>query len=170
MSKVTLRSPFELARCVRTTPLAIPTFNSDKNKALFKELQIYGDDETDARTEVMFENYTNTLSIEVETMIAMTKTGFLPACAKDLAQFAGFPAGAGDKAKVYAAIPPALAEVEKLFAAKPHDLAAEATYLCDTVKPAMDKLRAAVDAAEAEMDAALYPYPTYEALVFSHHF
>ena len=47
---------------------------------------------------------------------------------------------------------------------------AEATYLCDTVKPAMDKLRAAVDAAEAEMDAALYPYPTYEALVYSHHF
>ena len=155
---------------LNTTPLAIPTFNSDKNKALFKALQIYGDDETDARTEVMFENYTNTLSVEVETMIAMTKTGFLPACAKDLAQFAGFPAGAGDKAKVYAAIPPVLAEVEKLFAAKPHDLAAEATYLCDTVKPAMDKLRAAVDAAEAEMDAALYPYPTYEALVYSHHF
>jgi glutamine synthetase type III len=34
----------------------------------------------------------------------------------------------------------------------------------------MDALRAAVDAAEAEMDSALYPYPTYEALVYGHHF
>ena len=46
----------------------------------------------------------------------------------------------------------------------------QAAYLCDVCKPKMDALRAAVDAAEAEMDAALYPYPTYEALVYGHHF
>ena len=62
------------------------------------------------------------------------------------------------------------ADLEGLFAKKPHDLAAEATYLCDTIKPAMDALRAAVDAAEGEMSAEIYPFPTYEALVYSHHF
>ena len=103
-------------------------------------------------------------------MVAMAKTGFLPACAKDLALYASAPSLIGDKAELYGKIKTACADLETTFAAKPEELAAEATYLCDVCKPKMDALRAAVDAAEAEMDAALYPYPTYEALVYGHHF
>lgn len=155
---------------LNTTPLAIPEFASAKNKQLFKDLQIYAEDETDARAEVMYENYNTTLCTEVETMVAMVKTAFLPACAKDLALYAAAPSLAGDKAATYGAIKTKCADLEGLFAKKPHDLAAEATYLCDTIKPAMDALRAAVDAAESEMSAEIYPFPTYEALVYSHHF
>lgn len=65
-------------------------------------------------------------------------------------------------------------ELEKLkatFAKKPHtSLAAEATYLCDTIKPQMVALRAAVDKAEGVMEASIYPYPTYEQMIYSHHF
>ena len=65
-------------------------------------------------------------------------------------------------------------ELEKLktsFAKKPHSsLAAEATYLCDTIKPQMVALRAAVDKAESVMEASIYPYPTYEQMIYSHHF
>ena len=64
--------------------------------------------------------------------------------------------------------------MEKLkasFASKPHSsLSDEATYLCDTVKPQMVALRAAVDKAEGLMESGLYPYPTYEAMIYSHHF
>lgn len=34
--------------------------------------------------EVMYENYISCLSTEAETMVDMTETGILPACAKDL--------------------------------------------------------------------------------------
>ena len=126
----------------------------------------------------------------ISTQVAMTKTGFLPACAKDLALYESAKSLIGDKAELYAAIKTACADLEKTFADKPSELEAEAKrlpvrisifrsrptdrcprrYLCDVCKPKMDALRAAVDAAEAEMDAALYPYPTYEALVYGHHF
>ena len=37
-------------------------------------------------TKVMYENYIGCLSTEAETMVDMTETGILPACAKDLQQ------------------------------------------------------------------------------------
>eukprot|EP00913_Durusdinium_trenchii_P010692 g10032.t1 len=46
----------------------------------------------------------------------------------------------------------------------------EATFLCDVVKPQMERLRLAVDTAEGVMDAELYPYPSYETMLYSHHF
>ena len=87
-----------------------------------------------------------------------------------MALYAAAPSLAGDKAELYGKIKTACADLEETFSANPAELAAEAAYLCDVCKPKMDTLRAAVDAAEAEMDAALYPYPTYEALVYGHHF
>ena len=155
---------------LKTTPEATSAFASEKNVAVFEAMGVYAPDETHARAEVLFENYTNTLSVEIETMVSMAKTGFLPACAKDLALYAAAPSLAGDKAELYGKIKTACADLEETFAAKPAELAAEAAYLCDVCRPKMDALRAAVDAAEAEMDAALYPYPTYEALVYGHHF
>jgi glutamine synthetase type III len=52
---------------------------------------------------------------------------------------------------------------------KPHDLHEEATYLCETVKPQMLAVRAMVDKAEGLLEAGLYPFPTYEQLIYSHH-
>jgi len=155
---------------LKTTPEATAAFASEKNVAVFEAMGVYAPDETHARAEVLYENYTNTITVEIETMVSMTKTGFLPACAKDLALYASAPSLAGDKAEAYGKIKTACADLEETFAAKPEELAAEAAYLCDVCKPKMDTLRAAVDATEAEMDAALYPYPTYEALVYGHHF
>lgn len=153
---------------LNTTPLA--TAQLTKGMDVLKRMGVYAEDETLARQEVMFENYVTTIATEVECMINMVKQGFLPACAKDLALYRDAPTLAGDRAAIYGAIKTECANLQKVYAAKPDDLAAEATFLCDTVKPVMDKLRKAVDAAEAEMDAALYPYPTYEALVYGHHF
>merc|ERR1719203_2529762 len=77
---------------LNTTPLAVPTFNSAKAKKLFSDMGIFSAEECDARAEVMFENYTTTLSVEVETLIDMVETGILPACAKDMAKYEAMPA------------------------------------------------------------------------------
>jgi glutamine synthetase len=64
---------------LNTTPLALPTFNSEKAKKVFNDMGVFTDEETDARQEVMYENYNTVLSIEVETLIMMVETGILPA-------------------------------------------------------------------------------------------
>mmetsp|Transcript_122354 Transcript_122354/g.172179 ORF Transcript_122354/g.172179 Transcript_122354/m.172179 type:complete len:120 (+) Transcript_122354:3-362(+) len=119
----------------------------------------------------MYENYISSLCCEVETMIQMTETGIMPACAKDLEKYKGFEKFAGNRKAMYDSIMDELEKLKATFAKKPHtSLAAEATYLCDTIKPQMVALRAAVDKAEGVMEASIYPYPTYEQMIYSHHF
>lgn len=154
-----------------TTPLAIPHFATAKNNTLFKKLNIFDESETEARAEIMYEGYVTTLLAEVQTMTHMVNTGFLPACAKDLANFTAAPDLAGDRKTKYADIKTELATLQHLADKRPTDkLADEASYICTTLKPQMLKLRAAVDAAEGLLQVSCYPYPTYEQLLYSHHF
>jgi len=155
---------------LNTTPLAIPQFGTDKAKKFFEKLNIYSGEEVDARVEVMYENYNNTLNIEVETLIHMVDTGILPACARDLAIYKDVPSLAGDRSHIYQKIRTENENLKKMHAARPHEIAAEATYLCDVIKDQMDKVREFVDQAEGLMDKDFYPFPTYEALLFDHHF
>jgi len=152
-----------------TTPLAIATFNSPKAKKLFLDMGIFSAEECEARAEVMYENYATTLAVEVETLIVMIETGILPACAKDMAKYASMAALAGDRQTTYTGIKTETDKLKVIFEKKPHDLKAEVTYLCDIVKPQMAAVRVLVDKAEGLLEAGLYPYPTYEELIYSHH-
>merc|ERR1719235_1137499 len=155
---------------LNTTPKAVATWASDKNKAVFEKLGIYSVEETEARAEVMYENYITTVSVEADTMVQMMETGILPACAKDMAKYAAMPKMAGERQAVYESIVDEIEKLKKLVADKHKpSLAEEAVYLCDVIKPQMGALRALVDKAEGLLEAGLYPYPTYEALLYSHH-
>eukprot|EP00439_Symbiodinium_sp_Y106_P078221 s70_g17.t1 len=174
---------------LNTTPKALATWSSDKNKALFEKLspgvsrllvcivalhrKIYSKEETSARQEVMYENYVTCLSIEVQTMIQMVETAILPACVKDLKKTETLPNKkyAPPRKGAYEAIADELEKLRVTFDKMPHGaLDKEATYLCDTVKPRMVALRQAVDKAESLMEKGSYPFPTYEELLYSHHF
>jgi len=117
----------------------------------------------------MFENYNTTLSVEVCTLVDMIETGILPACAKDMAKFGAMPKLAGERESTYMGIKTETDKLKELMAKKPHDLQAEATYLCNTIKPQMLAVRTLVDKAEGLMEKGLYPYPSYEELIYSHH-
>mmetsp|Transcript_21157 Transcript_21157/g.54971 ORF Transcript_21157/g.54971 Transcript_21157/m.54971 type:complete len:88 (+) Transcript_21157:2-265(+) len=86
-----------------------------------------------------------------------------------MAKYVSMPAFKGDREKVYLGIKVETDKLKQLNAKKPHDLRAEATYLCDIVKPQMLAVRAEVDKAEGLLEAGLYPFPTYEELIWSHH-
>lgn len=153
---------------LNTTPKAIATWASEKNKALFEEMRVYTREETEARAEVMYENYITTLTVESQTLIRMLETGIIPACVKDLAKYRDFPQMAGERQALYHSI---VEETEKLKAihvahSDPHE---EAIYLCETLKPLMSSLRVLVDRAEELLEDGLYPFPTYEQLLYSHH-
>jgi len=154
---------------LKNTPVATATFNSEKAKTTFGKMGIFTPEEVDARQEVMYENYNSTLLVEVETLIMMIDTGILPACAKDMAKYAAAPTLAGDRLAIYEGIKTATEKLKALMLSIPEGLAPEATYLCDTVKPAMDEVRKLVDTAEGLLEAGLYPYPTYEKVLYGHH-
>merc|ERR1719174_1319062 len=154
---------------LNTTPKAIKTWNSAKNIKVFQDMAVFSPEETKARAEIMYEAYITTLSIEAQTMIDMTESGILPACAKDLALYKDSPGLAGNREKVYGGIKMEKDELKNTIANMPHDMAKEAEYLCETVKPQMARLRDVVDKAEGLLSKGLYPYPTYEAMLYHHH-
>merc|ERR1711862_46025 len=154
---------------LNTTPKAFKTWAGEKNKATFEQLGIFSRDETEARAEVMYEAYNTTLSVEAHTMVDMIRTGILPACTKDLAIYKDAPALAGGLAKVYEAISTQTDKLAALLKAVPHEMVSEAEHFCDKVKPQMAEVRKLVDEAEGLIDAGLYPYPTYEAMLYHHH-
>mmetsp|Transcript_40929 Transcript_40929/g.96128 ORF Transcript_40929/g.96128 Transcript_40929/m.96128 type:complete len:710 (+) Transcript_40929:62-2191(+) len=151
------------------TPLAIAQFATDANKKIFSDMKVFSAEECLARQEVMYEGYVTALSIEVETMINMVETGILPACATDFAKYTKMPALGGEREKTYTGIKTEVDNLKSLFEKKPHELQKEAEYLCDVIKPQMVKLRSLVDKAEGLLEKGLYPYPSYEDLIYSHH-
>jgi len=163
---------------LNTTPLAAQAFATDKHKALFQDLCIMSAEEVDARQELMYEHYVNALSIEANTIVRMVESAIVPACAKDLKNFemkwwyVCFSPIFGqlrERASAYRKIDVELRKLKKLMTSIPKDLEKEAFFFCDVVKPQMEALRGAVDRAETLMSVELYPYPTYEDLLYSHH-
>eukprot|EP00933_Yihiella_yeosuensis_P075688 TRINITY_DN85142_c0_g1_i1.p1 TRINITY_DN85142_c0_g1~~TRINITY_DN85142_c0_g1_i1.p1 ORF type:complete len:798 (+),score=199.79 TRINITY_DN85142_c0_g1_i1:74-2467(+) len=154
---------------LNTTPLAAKTFNSYKSKAVWKDMGIFEPEEVDARAELMFEAYNTCVSTEADTMTKMIDTGILPACAKDLGLYKDAPFLAGERPDLYGAIKNENDRLKDMMNSVPHEIEAESFYFCEAIKPQMAALRELVDKAEGLMQADIYPYPTYEALVYSHH-
>merc|ERR1711972_68117 len=59
----------------------------------------------------------------------------------DMAKYKAMPALGGDREATYTSIKAETDKLKGLFGKKPHDLKAEATYLCDTIKRQMACLR-----------------------------
>jgi glutamine synthetase len=153
---------------LNTTPKAVKEWASSKNIEVFKKLNILTEEETKAKQETMYEMYNTTLMVEVKTMIQMVESGFLPACAKDLNAFANTKLAGGRQA-LYESIMKQNDALKAMLSKVPSDMVAEAEWLCNTVKPQMDALRKLVDEAEGLMEKSVYPYPSYEAMLYHHH-
>ena len=152
---------------------AAATFNSDENKALFSAMGVMDPDEVDARAEILFENYATVIETEARCMVEMVRTGVEPACAADLAAYAGAPALAAGAKRLaaYNLVTAKCDELEAAAAAAPHDAEphAVAAYQRTTVKPLLAVVRAACDAAEGLCKKEIWPFPDYETCVYSHH-
>jgi glutamine synthetase len=154
---------------LKTAPEAARAYNTEKTKKVFEELGIFSAEEVDARQELMYENYSICVCTEAETMVQMVETGIIPACAKDLSIYKDAPKLSGKRPTVYSSIEAEKSKLQDMLSKVPSDSSEkEAFYYCETIKPQMEKLRATVDKAEELMSADVYPFPTYESLLYSH--
>jgi len=161
---------------------AAPTLTTDKAVKLFEKFHIFTKVELESREEIIYETYAKTINIEALTMIDMAGKDIIPAVSAytgDLANtvLAVKEAGATASTQVellkkvdgllteaQAALEALQAETAKASAIE--DVKAQAFYYKDTVKAAMDALRAPVDKLEMVVDSDIWPMPTYGELMF----
>lgn len=161
---------------------AASTITTDKAVALFEKFGIFTRVELESREEIIYETYAKTINIEALTMIDMAGKDIIPAVASyagDLANtvIAIKEAGAGAEAQMemLTEVDELLAEAKKALntlkkveagASSISDAKELAFYYKDTVKAAMDALRAPVDKLEMIVDGTVWPIPTYGELMF----
>lgn len=156
---------------LKNTFEALSTFANEGTVSMFERMGVLTSKDLHARQEVMFENFSENVKIEAETLTKMVDTGILPACASDLKQYAGMPRLAGNRLVAYNAIAEELDTLKHCLAEAGALVATKALcrYMTYHVRPQMQKLRSAVDRAECLCAATLWPYPSYEAMLYSHH-
>ncbi len=170
---------------LRTTVDALPRYLDKKNTDLFTSHKIYTEAEMEARYETIMEEYSKTLKIEALTMSRMVRRDIIPSVSGYAAELAGGIAakqsavpGLACKAetalvsKLSALLDQTYENVDALDAdlqdpkASSVNVLTVAEYYKDTVIPAMEALRAAVDEMETQVSSDYWPYPTYADLMF----
>ena len=168
-----------------TTVDAMPALIAPENIALFARHRVLSEAELHARYEIHLEHYAKIITIEAETMLAMSRREILPAVLRSEGELALSAKRVKDYAPVFSTLPQekllariSLAAsrlsdgIEALNSAvvnipRASDAYPRALYMRDTVIPAMDALRAAADELETIIDRRDWPFPTYSELLFS---
>ena len=168
----------------RTTADAMPHLLDEKNVKMLTSHKVFTQAELESRMEIMLENYVKQVNIEALTMVDMTGKQIIPAIEtylmKLLKNVTMKKAISSDISCAYET-----ANIEKLSAACDEmsasagvlerladhlnhidDIVEQANFVRDEILPQMDVLREYADAAEAIVDAELWPLPTYGELLF----
>ena len=165
----------------RDTVDALPAYISERNVQLFTRHGILTRDEMEARYEIHLENYCKVMAIEANTLLDMVNRRILPAVlgyADDLSktafrqkQMVGSAHAAQSVLGKVSSLCDALYEdCGKLREALENAPAAEnidtARYYRDHVRCLVEETGGVISAMEAITDARLWPYPTYEDILF----
>lgn len=161
---------------------AVDTLTTEKSVKLFEKFGIFTKAELESREEVLYETYAKTINIEALTMIEMASKQLIPAVmkyTKSLADTVIAVKEAGADASVQAELlNTASAKLTEMKAAlkklqeeeaKASDMKngrEQAFFYKDTVRKAMDELRAPADELEMIVDKDIWPIPTYGDLIF----
>ncbi len=169
---------------LKTSVDAFKCFNLPKNVELFEKHGVMNEVEINSREDILFENYSKVINIEVLTMIEMASRDIIPAVNAYMGALAE---GANAKEKLvpgscaverdiikrlselcYMAYQTLerLERAEKLAAAIDGHMARAEAYK-DTVIPLMSKLREYVDKMEELTSSEYWPLPTYGEMMFN---
>ncbi|MEO7961550.1 MAG: glutamine synthetase III, partial [Ginsengibacter sp.] len=170
---------------VKTTPLALDAFVTDKSKHLFEKHNIYSHSELEARHEILLENYVKKVQIEARILGDLASTYILPAAIKyqnvlidnirGLKEL-GFEEGTFENQKRIALkisehINHVSSRVESMIDARKKANALDgarekAIAYCDTVKSYFDEIRYHVDKLELLVDDEYWELPKYREMLF----
>ncbi|MDD6212469.1 MAG: glutamine synthetase III, partial [Clostridiales bacterium] len=163
---------------------AIPSLVTDKSISMFEKFGVFNKAELESRAEIRYETYVKTINIEAKTMLNMAGKQIVPAVIRyttKLAESISAVAGACPDADIsvqkellletsdlLSEVKVAMAKLEEISnaAGSEEDVVKAAHMFHDEVMPAMDALRAPVDALEFIVDKSMWPYPSYGDMMF----
>lgn len=166
---------------LKSTVEAVPELVSEKNLKAFAKMGVLTEVETHSRCEILIEEYSKIINIEMLTALEMAKQEILPACIKytnDLAKGVAIKESIGIKVPVEKTSVAGLAEKTEKLAEKisalevvkegiPSGEALDvAKYYREKVLSAMDELRAVADDLETVVAKDYWPFPTYTELLY----
>jgi glutamine synthetase len=159
---------------LRTTPDALPQLLEKATIDVFGNYDVLSEREIESRFEVMAEQYAVKLNIEAETLADMARTMVLPAGLRQLAlaEGAGVSSVASETRDAVDGLIAALQTLEKVNSKESHEPHEEqgalewATYMRDSVLPAMADVRASCDTLERMVADDLWPLPRYSEMLF----
>ena len=161
----------------------LPHYTDEKNVKIFRKFNIYTPNELKARTEVLLETYSKTISIEARTMIEMARKKLLPAtfdyiqhvCSSiSLKKQIGMSCISEEKIanKLNTLADSFYDSIERLekqhaSAGKIKDIQQQAEYFHDYVLAEMTIMRNIADEIEMNMPCDKWPIPTYTAMIYN---
>jgi len=161
----------------------LPHYTDEKNIRIFRKFNIYTPNELKARTEVLLETYSKTISIEARTMVEMARRKLLPAtldyissvcCSVSVKKQIGMTSISEEKIasklngladRFYDSIERLEAQLES--ACKINDIRKQAECFHDYVLAEMDIMRSIADEIEMNMPCDKWPIPTYTAMIYN---
>ena len=170
---------------VKTTPLALDAFVTDKAKKLFEHHNIYTHGELEARHEIMLENYVKKVQIEARVIGDLASTYILPAAIKyqnvliqniqGLKDVGMDESGYANQKHIAINISNHISNISSSVEAmiearksanKLEDTREKAIAYCDKVKSHFDKIRYHVDKLELLVDDEYWELPKYREMLF----
>jgi glutamine synthetase len=170
---------------VKTTPLALDSFVTDKAKKLFENNKIYTHSELEARHEILLENYIKKVQIEARVMGDLATNYILPAAVKYQNILIENIRGLKDVGLAESSYANQLQILEKIsehinvmsdkveamvearkVANEITDTREKAIAYCDTIKSYFDEIRYHADKLELLVDNKLWDLPKYRELLF----
>ena len=164
---------------LKTAADALPVLKEKYIEELFDKLGVLSPVELASRFEIYAEQYILAIEVEAKLVVSMVKTGIYPAAVKYLAELSstlsslkgnGITLDAGRLTTISENLNSLTAIIEKLSAAiAQHDFATIEDHLqfcAKTIRPLMDEARAYADSLETEISDELWPFPTYQEMLF----
>lgn len=169
---------------IASTVGSIESLVEDSAVELFTKLGVFTKTELEARAEIQYEEYYKTINIEATTMVAMASREILPACIESVTGLAN------SISTIRNAVASANVSVQEGLVTKMSDLVAEANTALgnleaeitkaknlgdakeqafaarESIFPAMEALRAPIDALEGLVAEKDWPMPVYADLLF----
>ena len=162
---------------------SVEALTTDKAIRLYERFGIYNRAELESRKEIVYETYVKTIHIEAKTMIDMASKDILPAVmryTKTLADTIASMESVGadssvsktllkDTSALLSQASAALEDLKQKEAdgnVQKKDARKQAFFYRDEIVPAMEALRAPVDALEMKVDRSFWPMPGYADLLF----
>jgi glutamine synthetase len=164
---------------LRTAADALPVLKAPHIEALFSGLGVLSPVELASRFEIYAEQYILAIEVEAKLVVSMAKTGIYPVAIKYLSDLSHCLANLKsydidlDTSCLTAITTPLAAMTDKTKALSAaltrHDFGSieeHMQFCAQTIRPLMDEVRQYADALEGEVANDLWPYPTYQEMLF----